>query len=273
MAAGRQLASRRNHGGLNIETYSSLLLCACLVTGSLLAAVDPLVGKWKLNPSKSKITDMMKVEAVGPNRYALSFSPGAVETVIADGRDHPVLYGTTFSITVEGPRTWKGSRKKQGRTIVSGIWNLSEDGQTLTDDFTNYDSKGSPSTVRYVYKRTAGTSGFPGTWESVSGQMNSSFELHIQPYEGDGLSFTTPGETRSVKFDGKDHPNAGPYVISGSASSVRRVSERGLEITDKIQGKVSDTQQVELSPDGKTLTVTVQPAGQSKPNIMVFDRE
>jgi hypothetical protein len=127
--------------------------------------------------------------------------------------------------------------------------------------------------VRFVYKRTAGTSGFPGTWESVSGEMNSSFELQIQPYENDGLSFTTPGETKSLKFDGKDYSNGGRYVISGSASSARRANERSLEITDKIQGKVTDTQHIELSPDGKMLTVTMRPVGQSKPNILVFDRE
>jgi hypothetical protein len=34
-----------------------------------------------------------------------------------------------------------------------------------------------------------------------------------------------------------------------------------------------DTQRIELSPDLKTLTVTVQPTGQSRPNILVFDRE
>ena len=250
-----------------------LLLAACLVTGTLWAAVDPLLGKWKLDSSKSKSVDMMKVEAVGPNRYALSFSPGAVETVVADGTDQPVLYGTTFSILVEGPRTWNAVRKKQGRTIISAIWNLSEDGQTLTDDFTSYNSKGSPSTVHYVYKRTAGSSSFSGTWESVSGQMNSSFELQIRPYEGDGLSFITPGGTRNMKFDGKEYPNAGRYVISGSASSGHRVDERNLEITGKIQGKVTDTEQIRLSPDLKTLTMTVHPVGQNKPNILVFDRE
>jgi hypothetical protein len=96
-----------------------LLLAACLATGALWAANDAFVGKWKLNPSKSKLIDVMKVEAAGANRYGLSFSPGAVETVVADGTDQPVLYGTTFSIAVEGPRTWKAVRKKQGRTIIS----------------------------------------------------------------------------------------------------------------------------------------------------------
>ena len=250
-----------------------LLLLACFVTGAFCAASDPFVGKWKLNASKSKFTDVMKVDAAGENRYALSFSPGAVETVVADGTDQPVLYGTTFSITVEGPHTWKAVRKKQGRTIISAIWNLSEDGHTLTDDFTSYDSKGSPSTVHYVYERTAGSSGFAGTWESVSEQMSSSFELQIQPFEGEGLSFITPGETRNMKFDGNDYPNVGGYLPANSASSGHRDNERSLERTDKIEGKVIETLQIELSPDLKTLTVTVHPVGQNKPNILVFDRE
>ena len=249
------------------------LLVACLVTGSLLAAVDPLIGKWKLDPPKSKIVDMMKVEVAGPNRYGLSFSPSVVETVVADGTDQPVLYETTFSITIEGPRTWKAVRKKQGRTMISAIWNLSEDGQTLTDDFTGYDAKGSPSTVHFVYERTAGSSGIPGTWESVSGQMNSALELQIQVYEGDRLSFITPGKTRNIKFDGKDYPTLGSKVAPNSASSGRRVDERSLEIAEKVQGEIRDTEQIELSPNLKTLTMTVHPVGQNKPNILVFNRE
>jgi hypothetical protein len=51
------------------------------------------------------------------------------------------------------------------------------------------------------------------------------------------------------------------------------VNERSLEMTDKIKGKVMDTRQIKLSPDLKTLTMTVLPVGQSKPNILVFDRE
>ena|ERR1700761_4903211 len=252
------------------------LLAACMVSGALWAASDPFLGKWKLNPSKSKLTDVMKVEVAGANRYTLVFNPGADETLVADGSDQPVLYGTTLSITVEGPRTWKVVRKKQGRILVIGIWNLSEDGTTLTDAFTAYKPDGSKSiALDYVYKRTAGSSGFPGTWESVSEKVSadSVFELQIKPYQDDGLSFITPGETRSIKFDGKEQPNLGPNVVPGSVSVGRRLNERSLELTDKIQGKVTDTRQIELSPDLKVLTMTVQPAGQSKSNLLVFDKE
>jgi hypothetical protein len=44
-------------------------------------------------------------------------------------------------------------------------------------------------------------------------------------------------------------------------------------MTDKMDGKLMDTQRIELSPDGKTLTMTVSIPGQSKPNIQVFNRE
>ena len=66
-----------------------LLLVACLAAGTLWAANDPFVGKWKLNPSKSKLTDQMKVEAIGANKYAIDFGGGATENIVADGTDQP----------------------------------------------------------------------------------------------------------------------------------------------------------------------------------------
>jgi hypothetical protein len=251
------------------------LLIACLLPGMLWAASDPFVGKWKLNPSRSKLTDQMKIEAAGANKYTITFAGGVADTVVADGKDQPALFGTTLSVTVEGPDTWKVVRKKDGRMLLTAIWKLSEGGNTLSDSFTGNQADGSTSSIHLVYKRTAGGSGFPGTWESTSEKVNSVFEFQIRSYEGDGLSFITPAEqeTQNIKFDGKDHPDVGPNVAPGSASSGRRVNERTLEMTDKIKGKVIDTQQIKLSPDLKTLTMTVHPLGQSEPNILVFGRE
>jgi hypothetical protein len=49
-----------------------LLLFACLVTSTVWAANDPFVGKWKVNPSKSKLIDDVKVEAAGPNTFPVT---------------------------------------------------------------------------------------------------------------------------------------------------------------------------------------------------------
>lgn len=247
-----------------------------LAIEALWAANDPFVGKWKVNPSKSKLTDEMKVDALGENKYAITFGPGAVDTIVADGTDQPALRGTTLSVAVDGPRHWTVVRKKDGHRMVMGVWTLSADGTTLDDNFTAYRSDGSTTNVHYTYQRTAGASGFPGTWDSVSAEMDASLELEIQPYERDGLTFKSPHLRmgQNIKFDGNDYPDDGPDALSGSTFSGRRVDRRTVEVTDKFQGKITDSRQIEVSPDRKTLTMSIRQAGQSKPqNILVFDRQ
>ena len=226
-----------------------LLLVACLVTSSVWASNDP---------------------------DTFTFGPGQVDTIVADGSDQPALQGTTLSVTVEGPNNWKVMRKMKGHTLLTGYWTLSEDGKTLNDAYTEYAPDGSASSIPYVYERTAGSSGFPGTWDSDSEKVKAGIELEIQSYEGDGLSFKrSDGEmAKRMKFDGNDYPDLSPNGDAGSAYSGRRVNERSLEITEKFKGKITGTRQIELSRDLKTLTVTVRLVGQSRPkSILVYDRE
>lgn len=251
------------------------LLVACLAAGALRGADDPFVGKWKLIPGKSKLTDVMKVESAGGNKYGFDFGSGTAEMIVTDGTDQPGIAGTTLAVTVVDSNTWRVVRKKDGRTIVTATWELSKDSGTLTDHFTSIRPDGSTFKLDYVYKRAAGGAGFGATWESVSEQVNSAFEIQIRLYEGAGLSFVSPGggTTRNVRFDGKDYPVLGANSSAGSATSGQRVNARTLHLTDKVDGKTVDTQQIELSPDLKTLTMTVYPMASSKPNVLVFERE
>jgi len=251
-----------------------LVLVACLATATLWAATDSFVGDWKLNPSKSKLIDLMKVESLGGNKYAFDFGIGA-ERIVVDGTDQPGAYGTVLSVAVEGPDTWRVVRKKDGRMVITATWKLSQDGNSLSDAYTEFVSNGSSSTVNFLYKRTAAGPGFAGTWESPVGMGNLESVFQIRPYEGDGLSFKHSSEegTRNLKFDGKDYPVVGRGAAQGSTSSARRVDERTLEITERLNGKITRTEQVELSPDLKTLTQTVRPVGQRDPNIFVFERQ
>jgi hypothetical protein len=265
-----------------------LLLVTCLAIGTSRAANDPFVGKWKVNASKSKLNDEIKVEAAGANRYAFTFGPGQVDTVVLDGSDQPGLAGTTLSVTVKGSNSWEVVRKMNGRMLIRALWTLSEDGKTLNDAFTQYLPDGttlfsqplpdgSTLFLPYVYKRTAGNSGFLGTWDSESAKVATRTELEIQPYEGDGLSFKRSDEemVKRIKLDGNDYPDLDPNgEDKGTAYSGRRVNERSLEITEKFKGKMTGTRQIELSTDLKTLTVTERLMGQSRPkSIFVYDRE
>lgn len=247
------------------------LLIACLLASAAGAATDPFVGEWKFNPAKSKLSDVMKVSPAGENKYAFDLGAGN-EIIVADGTDQSGYSGTTLAVTVESPNTWKVIRKRNGRMLLVGIWNLSEDGSTLRDHFKAFAPNGSPSTVvDYVYKRKGSGSGFAGTWVSTSQSGDSSIMLQVRPYESGGLSFIIPSEasTMNAKLDGREYPNA----AGTSVSSSRLVNARALEMIRKSKGKVTETRRITLSPDLKTLTMSVHSADKDEDDIYVFERQ
>jgi hypothetical protein len=251
-----------------------LLLFAVAIATNRLHAIDgSFVGKWKLNPEKSTMHDQMKVSSAGANRYAFDFG-GGPEVITANGVDQPGLDGSTLAVTAQAPRVWRVVRKKNGRMQISAIWTLSPDGNSLRDDFTGYPAGGSSFTIHYIYTPIGGASGFAAVWDSTT-EKPGRVEIDVQPYQSDGLSFInqTQHSTKNMKFDGKDYPVKDANAPAGAMSSARRVSVRTLEFTEKRNGKVTDTQNIQLSPDGNTMTMTIQPASGRKPNVLVFERE
>jgi hypothetical protein len=261
-------------------------LLTFVVLGTLVHAapadsIASFLGKWKLDPAHSRLTDQMKVEAAGLNKFNMNFSGDNVETIVADGTDQPGLFGTTLAVIVQDANNWKVVRKKDGRTTIIGLWQLSPDGKTLTDNFTGYRDNGTSSNLHYIYQRIAGpatgakTSGFVGTWESTTEDVNSTYEIDVQPFQDDGLSFINAGGqlVQNLHFDGKEYPGSGTGAPQGYTSSGHRINDHAIERVDKVNGKTLYTQQIEVSPDGKTLTMTVHAPGRDKPDIMVFNRE
>jgi hypothetical protein len=249
-----------------------MLPVVCLATGMARAAESPFVGEWKLDPSRSRLPDEMKVESEGGNKYAFDFGAGT-ERIVVDGTDQPGNGGTLLSVNAEASDTWIVERKQDGRLLIKATWKLSKDGKTLTDYFRGFESDGSTLSMDYVYRRIGGGSGFAADWQSIKETMNSPYLIQVKEYQGDGLSLITPSQSKNVKFDGKDYPNQGPNAQQGASASVRRVDERALVLTDKINGKVADSEAIAVSPNLKTLTITVQIPGRDKPNVMVFERK
>lgn len=252
----------------------SMVLAVGLVSCAAWAGDSPFVGTWKLNPSKSQLADQMKVDNVGGNKYAFDFGNGP-ETVVADGTDQPGHGGTILAVTIEGPDALKVIRKQDGRVLLTANWQLSKDGNTLSDDFTDFAPDGTASNSKYVYKRTTVTQGFAGTWVSTNVAVNYTFALKFQPYDGNGLSLISPysDKPKNLSFDGKDYPNLSSNSSPGSAYAARRTSDRAMEITNKLNGKVVDTQQYMLSADLKTLTLTIYKTGEHTPSVWVFERQ
>lgn len=182
-----------------------LLLVMGLTAVLAWAADDPMVGDWKLNPGKSKLTDEMKVTSLGGNKYSFDFG-GDPETIVVDGTDQPGVMGTTLAVSAESDDKWKVVRNKDGKVIVTGIWTLSKDGKTLTDHFTAERPSGGTTSLDYVYERRGNGRQFAGDWVSTTEKVNSAYVMQVRTYEGDGLfvhhSRRWGDEERQVRWKG-----------------------------------------------------------------------
>lgn len=252
----------------------ALLAVACLLAGTLWAAEDPFCGKWKLNMEKSKFTgDQVKIQDLGGNKYKWTTGTTS-DTITYDGTDQPVRFGRTISMAPEGTNTWRMVIKKDGRVLSSMTHRISEDGKTQTIKGTETKPDGTTSDFTAVWKKAEGGAGWGGTWDETDVKFTSPDEWDIEPYNGDGLTFNTRAykDTLSMKFDGKEYEEKGPNVAPGSMSSGKRVNAHTLEVTDKVKGEVIDHTKYEVTPDGKTLTLTIRETGQPKALTIVYDK-
>jgi len=79
--------------------------------------------------------------------------------------------------------------------------------------------------------------------------------------------------TITAKFDGKDYADLGPRIAHGSTSSARRIDEHTIQVTDKLNGKATDTRELKVSEDGRTLTDKTHVTGEQKPLITVWQKQ
>jgi len=210
----------------------AMCLCiGCIFAGGLAAADDPFVGKWKFNSAQSKLTGVRQViQDLGGNKYKFAFGTDSF-TITADGSDQPFKYGGTMSLKESGPNTWNSVHKIDGKVESTATWAVSDDGKMLTTTGSGTRPDGSTYTSGSKGKRVGGGKGLFGTWESTESKADSYPEWDIEPYDTDGLSFTTPAykEKQDIKFDGKYYPDNGPNVPAGSTSSAKRVNRRTIE--------------------------------------------
>lgn len=257
-----------------LTRINSALALGCLIAATLCAADDPFCGKWKLNQDKSKIAgEQFKIQDLGGNKYKFT-SGNDSDTVTADGSDQPVHFGRTMSLSKEGPNSLKMVIKQDGKVLSSMTHTLSDDGNTQTIKGTDTRPDGTTSDFEVVDKRVGAGSGWTGTWESTDVKFNSPDEYDVDANGSNGLTFTVPAyhDTLAVKFDGKEYTEKGPTVAPGSTSSGKRVDAHTIEMTDKVKGKVIDHTKFEVSPDGKTLTLTIHETGQPNPLSLVYDK-
>lgn len=260
---------------LLIATFVAITGVGLCATPFALAADDSFVGKWKFNPEKSQLNGLTyQVEDAGNNQYKFIFGDDS-ETVSLDGKPHVTKYGNTWSVTKSGSNGWHWVTKRNGKTITDAMWTVSEDGATSTYVSTETRPDGSASHDETKLKRTAGSSGLVGTWESTEIKIGMPTTLEIAAWGKDGYSMKNPvykGET-DFKLDGKENTPKGPRVAKGTTVSAKRIDDRTMELTYMLKGKTTETDRWELSADGNTLTDTITYPGVDKKEVDVFERQ
>lgn len=258
--------------------YRRLLVFFALLSvmsANALAADDSFVGKWKFNPDKSQLTGLdYKIEDAGGGQYRFIFGDD-VETLTLDGKGHVTKYGDTWSIKTTGPNSWESTNERDGKVTNKSKWTVSADGQTFTSIDESMRPDGATARSEATLKRTGGTSGLVGAWESASVKVLSPTSIGIAKWQRDGYTRTNPAykEILDFKLDGKESTPKGPRVPKGMTVTAKKTDDHSMELTYKLKGKTIETDKYEVSADGKILTQTVTYSGVSKPEIDIYDRK
>ncbi len=259
---------------MQLRTFS-LIISIGVISASALAADDSFVGKWKFNPDKSQLTGLdYKIEDAGGGEYKFAFGDD-VETLTLDGKGHVTKYGDTWSIKTTGPSSWESTNERDGKVTNKSKWTVSEDNQTFTSVDESMRPDGSTGRSEATFKRTGGTSGLAGDWQSTSVKIMSPTSIEIAKGKGGGYTRTNPTykETLHFKLDDREYTPKGPRVPKGMTVTAKKIDDHNIELTYKLKGKTVETDKLEVSADGKTLTQTATYPGVSKPEVDVYDRE
>ncbi|MGH9772049.1 MAG: hypothetical protein ACRD4Q_10185 [Candidatus Acidiferrales bacterium] len=255
------------------KRFLFVTVLTALASASLWAADDPFVGTWK-GTQHDSAGQVQQINNLGGNKYDWTYGDNHL-TIIADGADHPYRFGGTYSMKQESPDKWVFTHKQDGRLTTVSTWTLLGGGQQWNIEKKGTRPDGSPLKFESTRTRVGTGSGFAGKWELKNETFSSAPVMIIKPYGNGGLSFRWPRdkEHQDIKFDGKDYPDVGPRVPHGSTSSAKRTDEHTIQATDKLNGKVTDTQELKVSEDDRTLTETIHVKGEQKPIVNVWKKQ
>lgn len=248
------------------------LVTFALGLSSSLYANDPFVGKWKIDRSQSHIAGSVdSVTAAGPDTWTFAFGNFSW-TVKADGSEQRTPFGTT-AMKVVSPTIWQFTNTTNGKPSGTETWVLAPDGKSMRRSFTSPRENGEPASGVETVKRIGGGGGFAGKWQSTDVQMTFT-EVDLSPNGDNGISLLLPedGTKYSLKFDSKEYPEEGPRIPPGMTVSARRTGERHVAVTTRLNGKVLETEDWEVSPDGKTYTYTEHDPGADQPVVIILHR-
>lgn len=184
-------------------------------------------------------------------------------TIPADGKPHPIVgspYSDSASARVVSDDAIHVERFKAGKTIATIDLAVSNEGKTLTVDWTSVAPNGQAANGRVLSQRVgevpASGNKVAGDWKSdkLVSASDSAIQFTIKTTDG-GLELSDPtGDSYSAKFDGKKYAYKGDPGITHVV--LKKIDDKTFEETDLRKGKIVTVSRYTLGADGKTLQVS-----------------
>lgn len=246
----------------------SELGCELLISGLMLVqaiAQSPFDGVWRAEPTETDTPREPEVYLLQGDAYRCTTCDPPLD-VRADGRDQKIkgepCYDTV-SLQVVNDRTTMETDKRSGKTVGSSKMTVSSDGNSATIDWkescnVNGDVVSETFILRRAAKGPRGSHAVSGSWQIVNRvNMSENALVATLKLESDTFSFADPtGQNYAAKLDGTETPVKGD--LSHTMVSVKRIGENTIEETDKQNGKVVLVTRFTVSPDGRTMTVSLE---------------
>jgi hypothetical protein len=238
-----------------------LLAFASLPT--LAATASPVDGTWVWDAGNTKLPDRPDVYLLVKDQYDCKSCVPPISAK-ADGADHLVTghpYSDAIALTIVNPQVVKATYKKGGKMTGLETLTVSDDGNSLRDAYEDHtESTAASSVVRYerIAPAPAGAHALSGSWRATKIEsVSDTGSTLILTMTAEGLdSKDMSGVGYQAKFDGKDYPLVGD--LAHTMVSVKRLSDRSFEETNKRDGKVEWVFRMTVSVDGKTAQYTVE---------------
>jgi hypothetical protein len=234
---------------------SSLL---ALPAGAAFAADSPWNGTWKLDSAHSQYTGQTMTISKGTGGL-LHYADGSTAAYDfgLDGKDYPGWGNRTVAWSADGPSTWEGVVKADGKVLSRAHRVLSTDGKTLTETWTGTRPDGTTFHEEDVFTRVSGSNGLVGTWRVTGvkgGGGPQEFVISVPAsgvmhYDVPDMKATAEGRT-----DGSDNPLTGPTVPPGTTISFQALTPTTMRYVMKVNGKVDSMGEQTLAADGKSFT-------------------
>ena len=247
------------------------MILAVLLLSPMACWAAPFDGTWKTDMKTVKITGKPDVYLLKNGTYTCSTCTPELK-VAADGKPHKVVghsYYDEVTVTVTDAQSIEIHSTLAGNKTADRIVTVSKDGNSLTEEFTDYTGT-KPASAKFASKRVApappGAHAISGSWKPDEENTTMSADLLTVTFQEtpEGLKMTTPtGQSYDAHFDGKE------YLTSGDPGktmvSLKKISANKIEETDTRQGKVTDVYVWEVASDGKTMHATdqIKQAGQA----------